>query len=238
MWEEGFNNIFLPLRDSFLLKIKVILPRVSWILMSSGNLFSGQIYIMIVAFRISPGIWIEKCFIKCYHLFIHLNILKESYIPSPLFILGYHCARLSWHICKSFRVWSKRQTCKLNPMKALCRSLCRRPWATGDATLNFLWRSAQCFGGSNIMREEVEFARKEAELSRGREEHVWGGIKYMKEPRAARNLVRVVERRERRGRDVQRWDEEGVFMPCQYVWSFANETWGEMHLRIISRGVM
>lgn len=54
------------------------------------------------------------------------------------------------------------------------------------------------------MREEVEFARKEAELSRGREEHVRGGIKYMKEPRAARNLVRVVERRGRRGRDVQR----------------------------------
>lgn len=45
-------------------------------------------------------------------------------------------------------------------------------------------------------------------------------------------------RGERGGRDVQRWDEEGAFMPCQHVWRLANETWGEMHLRIISRGVM
>lgn len=139
---------------------------------------------------------------------------------------------------ESFRVWGERQTCKLNPVKALCRSLCRRPWATGDATLNFPWRSRQCFGESNIMREGVEFARKEAELSRGREEHMWGGIKYMKEPRATRSLGRVGERGERRGRDVQRWDEEGAFMPCRHVWSLANEIRGEMHLRIISKGVM
>ena len=65
--------------------------------LASGNLFSGQIYIMIVAFRISPGIWMEECFIKRYHLFIYLNIRKESYVPSPVYS-GLPLCQISWHM--------------------------------------------------------------------------------------------------------------------------------------------
>ena len=239
---------------------------------------------MIVAFRISPGIWMEECFIKCYHLFIHLNIHKESYVPSPLFILGYHCARLSWHmkasesrmrdrhvnsipwklyvevyagdhgpqemqpstshedqgsVLEEVILWGRRWSLPVKRLNfpgggkslcaaaakslQLCPTLCHPidgspPGSAIPGILQARTLEWVAISFSNSMCEKASNTWKSPEL----QEAWWGWWRG----------------EERRGRDVQRCDKEGAFMPCQHVWSLANEIWGEMHLRIISRGVM
>lgn len=95
--------------------------------------------------------------------------LKHSeivfHIPVPLFWVI-----MSWHM-KASESWVRGRHVKINPMKVLCRVLCKIPRATEDTIPNSLWRSGQFLGGSDVRKEEVEFARKEVELFR---EGEWG----------------------------------------------------------------